>query len=148
MKYANTAMISGIELVVTVMPLSMVPGFDPENPPQSGTYGVPDNVEVGWQRLADGTFTPYTAPAVVPSSCTRGQGRITLLETPHGESNKLFAFEAMLATIQDPTEKKRAEVEYERETWERGNAFLQQSWAALGGTEAELDALFILAVTK
>ena len=63
MKYANTDMINGIELVVTVLPLSQVPGFDPENPPQANTYGVPDDVEVGWEKRPDGTFVPHTPTA-------------------------------------------------------------------------------------
>ncbi len=142
MKYANTAMISGIERVVTVMPLSMVPGFDPENPPQAGTYGAPDNVEVGWQRFADGTFTPYTAPAAVPSSCTRRQGRLALLN-----AGKLDAVETAIEAISDPTAKRQARIEYEADTWERSNIFLQGMWATLGGTSEELDALFTLAVT-
>lgn len=50
MKYANTEIIHGVETVVTVLPLDMVPFFDPKNPPQENTYGVPDAVQVGWVK--------------------------------------------------------------------------------------------------
>lgn len=55
MKYANTLVIDGKERVVVVLPLDVVPGFDPENPPQDNTYGVPDDVEVGWIKV-NGVF--------------------------------------------------------------------------------------------
>jgi len=142
MNYASTQNRGGVEIVVLVLPLSVVPGFNPENPPQENTYGVPDDVEVGWQRLADGTFVPYTAPAVVPSSCTRRQGRLALLN-----AGKLDAVEAAIEAISDPTAKRQAQIEYEADTWERSNPFLQSMWATLGGTSEELDALFTLAVT-
>lgn len=53
MKYANTEIVNGIETVVTVLPLEMVPGFDPSNPPQDNTYAVPDYVQVGWAKIGD-----------------------------------------------------------------------------------------------
>ena len=40
-----------------------------------------------------------------------------------------------------------AQIEYEADTWERSNAFLQQMWAGLGGTPEQLDDLFRMAVT-
>jgi hypothetical protein len=52
MKYASTMMKRGRETAVVVLPLAIVPGFDPENP-HPDTYGVPDEVEVGWVRDAD-----------------------------------------------------------------------------------------------
>jgi hypothetical protein len=142
MKYANTEIINNVERVITVLPLSMVPGFNPESPPQENTYAVPDDVEVGWQRLSDGTFTPYIAPPVVPSRCTRRQGRLALLN-----AGKLDAVETAIDAIADPTAKRQAQIEYEADTWERSNPFLQSMWTALGGTSEELDALFTLAVT-
>lgn len=51
MKYANTFKNNGVETVITVLPLSIVPGFDPANPPQENTYGVPDDVQVGWIKV-------------------------------------------------------------------------------------------------
>lgn len=142
MNYASTQNRGGVEIVVLVLPLSVVPGFNPENPPQENTYGVPDDVEVGWQRLADGTFAPYDEPVVAPSSCTRRQGRRALLQAGY-----LLTVEAAIDAITDPAEKLLAQIEYEADTWERSNPFLQSMWATLGGTPEELDALFTLAVT-
>lgn len=84
----------------------------------------------------------YIAPVVVPDSCTRGQGRLALLD-----AGKLLTVEAMISGIPDDVDRMRAQIEYERETWERANPFLQQMWANLGGTSEELDALFTTAVT-
>lgn len=59
MNYANTYIRGGVETVAVVLPLSAVPGFDPENPPQANTYGVPDDVQVGWEKQPDGSFAPH-----------------------------------------------------------------------------------------
>ena len=77
----------------------------------------------------------------VPDRCTRRQGRLALLQ-----AGKLEQVEQALEAIQDPTEKKAAQIEYEADTWERGNLFLQAMWEKLDGTPDELDDLFILAV--
>lgn len=91
---------------------------------------------------------PAPPPVVVPSRCTRRQGRLVLLDTPHGTSSKLDAVEDFITAIPDPVLRRKAEIEYACETWERSNPFLQQMWASLGGTPAELDALFIDAATR
>lgn len=78
-----------------------------------------------------------------PQSVTRRQGRLALLD-----AGKLLEVENMIAAMADPTERLTAQVEYEADTWERSNAFLQYMWAQLGGTEAQLDDLFILAASK
>lgn len=92
-----------------------------------------------------GEISPYVAPepvVVVPASCTRRQGRLALLN-----AGKLDAVETAIDAIADPTGKRQAQIEYDADTWERGNVFLQSMWATLGGTSEELDALFTLAVT-
>ena len=66
MKYANTAVVHGVEVVIMVLPLSSVPGFDPDSQPQTNTYGVPDDVEVGWVKQTDGTFAPAVPPSPTP----------------------------------------------------------------------------------
>ena len=103
-----------------------------------------------YSRAVAGEYGPIAAyvpppppPVVAPSRCTRGQGRLALLDAGH-----LIAVEAMIAGIADLTERMRAQIEYERETWERSNPFLQQMWANLGGTPEELDDLFTYAVTR
>jgi len=82
------------------------------------------------------------AAALIPKSCTRRQGRLALLT--HGV---LDDAEAAIAAITDPVQKREAQIEYEADTWERSNPFLQQLWAQLGGTPESLDAAFALAVT-
>lgn len=57
MKYASTAIDGDKEKIVMILPLEQVPAFDPENPhPQ--TYGVDDDVQIGWIKDADGSFKP------------------------------------------------------------------------------------------
>lgn len=77
-----------------------------------------------------------------PQSCTRRQGELALIET-----EKIDAVEAAIAGIADPKERRKAQAEYDSDTWARNNAFLQSMWAQLGGTPAQLDDLFRLAVT-
>lgn len=79
---------------------------------------------------------------LIPQRCTRRQGRLALLQ-----SGLLAAVEASIAAIEDTATRSAAQIEYEADTWERGNAFLQQMWAQQGGTPAQLDDLFALAVT-
>lgn len=103
---------------------------------------APDDVEAGW-LYEDGAFTP-APPTVqeVPASCSRRQGQLALLAR-----ERLDDVEAAIAAITDPIERRAAQIEYEADTWERGNQFVQQMWAQLGGTDEELDGLFRLAVT-
>lgn len=82
------------------------------------------------------------AAALIPKSCTRRQGQLALLT--HGV---LDDAEAAIAAITDPVQKREAQIEYEADTWERSNPFLQQLWAQLGGTPQSLDEAFALAVT-
>lgn len=92
-----------------------------------------------------GVEEPATAadvPAAVPASCTRRQGRLALLQLAH-----LDAVEQAIAAIADADQRRAAQIEYEADTWERSNAFLQAMWAQLGGAPGDLDALFRLAVT-
>lgn len=80
--------------------------------------------------------------ARVPRSCQRRQGRLVLLQAGY-----LGAVESAVAAIEDPVQKMAAQIEYEADTWERDNAFVQSMWAQLGGTPDQLDDLFTLAVT-
>lgn len=79
----------------------------------------------------------------VPQSITRRQGRLMLLEI-----GKLDKVEAAINSIEDPVQRRAAQIEYEAETWERSNEFLKTMWQSLGGTEEELDNLFIEARSK
>lgn len=66
MNYASTLIKNGVETVAVVLPLSSVPAFDPDNPPQANTYGVPDDVEIGWIKGIDGVF-------ITPAPPTQGE---------------------------------------------------------------------------
>lgn len=84
----------------------------------------------------------WLAEHPVPASCQRRQGRLALLM-----QGLLTQVEAHIESIPDPMEKKAAQIEYEADTWGRGNALLQQMWSMLGGTPESLDDMFRLAVT-
>lgn len=92
-------------------------------------------------RMGEYRFVGETL-ILVPERCSKRQGELALLE-----AGKLDAVEAAIAAITDPVAKRRAQIEYGADVWERDNPFLQGMWATLGGTPEELDDLFRLAVT-
>ena len=102
------------------------------------------------QPLTDEILLPYGAklassapnPVIVPDFCKRRQGRLALLQ-----QDLLDTVEAELNAIENPTARKAAWIEYESDTWERNNAFLQDMWLKLGGTPQSLDDLFVYAAT-
>jgi hypothetical protein len=77
----------------------------------------------------------------VPFSVSSRQGQLALLDAGH-----LAQAEAMIEAIPDPVARRRAQIEWGATDWERNNPFLQQMWAGLGGTPAELDDLFRAAI--
>ncbi|ROT44993.1 hypothetical protein [Pusillimonas sp. NJUB218] len=84
----------------------------------------------------------------VPQQCSGRQGQKALLRTPYGEdSNMLAAVKALIASIPDDFMREDAELDFNASTWERNNQTLQALWAQLGGTESQLDDLFVLAQT-
>jgi len=97
----------------------------------------------GWHWFPNLDAAMAALSQSVAVTITRRQGRLALLE--HG---LLDDVEAALAAIPDATQRRAAQIEYEADTWERNNAFLQTMWANLGGTSEGLDALFALAATK
>lgn len=97
--------------------------------------------QVGFVALADGSWAEPLQ--LVPASCTRRQGLLALLAFGFKRAD----IEAQIAAIEDEIEKEEAQIEYEANDWERGNPRLQQMWIALGGTPAQLDDLYRLAVT-
>lgn len=93
-----------------------------------------------WRLAADQSLPDPAVEKV--HSCTRRQGRLALL--------KLDLFdgaESAIAAMPDGSEKLAAQIEYEADTWERGNPFLSALWSQLGGTPEGLDEAFALAVT-
>lgn len=89
-----------------------------------------------------GSFVLPGDPAPVPDFCSRRQGLLALLTYGHRRAD----IEALIAAIPDEMEREATLIEYEAATWERANPFLQQMWAQLGGTPAQLDDLFRMAV--
>lgn len=96
--------------------------------------GVPQPSEQQLQQWVD-ALEPEPQPIPIPASVTRRQGRLALLQAGKLEAVEQAVSEAGLA----------AQINYEAETWDRDNALLVQLWTDLGGTETELDELFILA---
>lgn len=90
MKYASTMITNGIERVVLVLPLSAVPAFDPGTPPPQ-TYAVPDDVQVGWAKQADGSFSPHTpTPEEILAEKKRQRQAIVDAITVTVSSGKVF----------------------------------------------------------
>lgn len=131
------AIIDGTDVVNVI---EAEPGFE-----LPGFLLVPtETAGPGWTYdPVSGEFSPPPPqPEPVPQYCTRRQGRLALLGV-----GKLDLVESAIAAIEDPTERMAAQIEYEADTWDRGNAFLQAMWAQLGGTEQQLDDMFREAVT-
>ena len=85
MKYANTYLNRGIEVVLVVLPLSSVPAFNAEAPPPQ-SYSVPDEVQPGW--VCDtGVFRPQTTQEQrklsVPARVTEFQAKAALMNFGH-----------------------------------------------------------------
>ena len=110
-----------------------------------GTWVEAGDASIGWM-YKNGELVPPAEPEPMPepmpSSMTRRQGRLALLNV-----GKLDDVEAAIDAIEDAIERRAAQIEYEADTWERSNTFLQQLWSQLGGTEQELDDLFKLGTT-
>lgn len=95
---------------------------------------VPDNASVG-DMIINGVAVPYTP---VPASVTRGQFKLALLQM-----DLLDDVEAAIALADRATQINYAE----RLDFERNHPLVITMATALGKTEAEVDALFILAAT-
>ena len=139
MKYANTAIINGVETVVTVLSLDTVPGFDPVNPPQDNTYGVTDAVQVGWIKQGAGFVPPPVVdpPPIAPRvSALQGllaidqAGLSTQYDAWVADPARTFAQKAFIAKAV---------------TWRRNDPTLQAAGLALGLTSQQLDELFAAA---
>lgn len=140
MKYANTSKNNaGVEVVITVLPLEQVPYFDPENPPQDNTYGVPDEVQVGWVKC-DGVFVASPATRVVPSQVTRFQAQVAL-----HQAGLLDDVEAYMALETTDWFIKMAWKEVLH--FERNSAMIESLKPVFGLTDAQIDDLFIFAKT-
>lgn len=95
-----------------------------------------------WRNGAWELVAVQPAKPPVPMSCTNRQGKLALIDLGY-----YTAATDLLAAIEDPTEKLKAEVEWSAPTFERTSPFLNAVWAQLGGTQEQLDDAFRLAVT-
>lgn len=95
-----------------------------------------------WYQDAAGAIRKkaFPAPVVEPVRVMVVSGRQGQLELL--ESGKLDLVDALIEGITDPKEKRKAQIEFNGPEWHRDSEFLQNMWAALGGTEQELDDLF------
>ena len=112
MKYANTVINNGVEVVLVTLPLEMVPAFDPDQPPPQA-YAVADEVSPGWIKQPDGTFrapTPADLPAQpVPRRVTEYQAKSALMQTPHASGKDCYSVvEAYMASPQTTPQLKLA----------------------------------------
>lgn len=113
-------------------------------------YIDPTGTNPGWSldpqpglNLVEFVEEPPLPSAAVPVLVTRRQGRLALLE-----SGRLDQVESAISAISDSVSRKMAQIEYEADAWERANPFLVDLWAKIGGTEDELDELFLSAALK
>jgi hypothetical protein len=140
MKYASTLTHAGTERVVVILPLSAVPGFDQEKPPQENTYAVPDEVQIGWIKQAGQFIAPPAPESIIPQIVTRAQFKLALLSL-----NLLDTVESLVAGSAD----RALQINWaERLEFDRNHPLVLTTAAALGKTDAEIDALFLLAATK
>lgn len=139
MKYASTFVSNGVERVVVLLPLSAVPGFDPENPPQENTYSVPDEVQIGWIKQGGQFISPPEPESIVPQVVTRAQFKLALLDL-----ELLDDVEAFIASSSDRALKINWQ---ERLEFDRNHPLVIATALALGKTPEEIDALFVLAGT-
>ena len=98
MKYANTVINNGVEVVLVTLPLEMVPAFDPDQPPPQA-YAVEDAVQPGWIKQPDGTFrapTPADLPAQpVPQRVTAYQAKAALMDAGYYNQTEDFVASAV-----------------------------------------------------
>jgi len=76
MKYAVTANVAGCETIIRVLPLKVVPLWNPDSP-APGTCPVPDEVEEGWVRDGDGWVPPpFSIDKIIASYTAAVQSRL------------------------------------------------------------------------
>jgi len=103
---------------------------------------IPSGLVTITKQQADAIIAANQPPAPQVTTITRRQGRLALRR-----ANKLLIVESAINNIADDDARIDAQIEYEADTWELGNPFLQSMWNQLGGTESELNSLFTLAKT-
>lgn len=96
-----------------------------------------------WLAAGNTPDAPPVVPPTPPHSVTMRQARLALLE-----AGQLSAINAAIAGMPNP-QREAVQIEWEfAATVDRDSAFLQGLAQVLGMTEAQLDALFLLAASK
>lgn len=153
MKYANTYLNRGIEVVLVVLPLSSVPAFNAEAPPPQ-SYLVPDEVQPGW--VCDtGVFRPQTTQEQrklsVPARVTEFQAKAALMQTAHLSGKSCYAVveEYMTSPTADPMIVLAWKTCRDYERLDNKIQFIAQNVLQfpLETIDTQLDNLFILAKT-
>lgn len=104
---------------------------------------APEDVEVGWLWDGETLTPPPPAPPVVPAAVTMRQARLALLG-----AGLLDDVDTAIASIPDETTRRAAQIEWEfSNEVQRNNSFTALLGAGLGLSSAQMDALFIQAVT-
>ncbi len=97
-----------------------------------------------WNNSAtQAAYAEHVAKLAIPTSVSWRQANLAMLEV-----GKLADVEALIQGIADPVEKRKAQIEFNSPVYERSSAFLRDMWAQVGGTDAQLDDLFVLASQK
>ncbi|WP_085618860.1 MULTISPECIES: hypothetical protein [unclassified Pseudomonas] len=87
-------------------------------------------------------YDPTIAPRFVPSTITRRQALLALLDI-----GMLDDLEAAIASIESAIDKRKAQIEYDTAEWSRQNTWLKAITSEIGMTPSGLDDLFINAST-
>lgn len=107
-----------------------------------------DNADLPFSVVGTGDVTPWTGPLPtftikprVPASVTMRQARLALLS-----AGTLDAVDTALSNIADEATKKAAQIEWEfASVVERKSNLVKTMAAAMGLSDADLDALFVAA---
>ena len=112
-------------------------GVSDYTPPAGALEQVPAQAQVGWERVNGAWKPPGDVPALsVPREVSRSQGLIAL-----DALGLLDAVETIVASAARPVQ-----IAWANEPmFSRDSPAINALWAALGKSQAELDALFIQA---
>lgn len=118
----------------------------------------PDMVEITSERpsqfhlpiIVDGEHTgewdldvEAKRQASIPAKVSNRQGKLALIEFGY-----IDEVEAAIEAIPDLKQKRIAKAEYEAAEWSINSEFLQGFWQQLGGTQEQLEDLFIYAAEQ
>jgi hypothetical protein len=110
---------------------------------QAQGWIISEDAAIGDAWDGEAFIKPPAPPQPIPASVTRRQAREALLDI-----GLLDDVEMVIGSIEDATERKRAEIYWlDSATFERAHPMLVQIASAVGLTDAEIDDLFVAAAT-